>query len=92
MAIISHGRVLAAGEPAATIRDVEGRIWRREVGKQELGEYVRDYNVISTRLVAGRNVVHVYSDERPHPTFEPVQASLEDVYFSTLQRAKAEAA
>jgi hypothetical protein len=38
--------------------------------------------------------VHVYSDVRPTAGFEPVAASLEDVYFSTLRQAeeKAEAA
>jgi ABC-2 type transport system ATP-binding protein len=40
--------------------------------------------VISTRLIAGRTVIHVFSDTQPDPSFEPVTTSLEDVYFSAL--------
>ncbi len=86
MAIISHGRVLMSGDPAEAIRAIEGRIWRRAVPKNELEQYQRDYPVISTRLMAGRTVVHVLS-ESSLPGFEPVSGSLEDVYFSTLHKA-----
>jgi ABC-2 type transport system ATP-binding protein len=87
MAIISHGRVLMSGDPAEAVRAVEGRIWRRTVPKSELEEYQRDHAVISTRLVAGRTVVHVFNDGSPGPGFEPAAGSLEDVYFSTLHHA-----
>ena len=91
MAIISHGRVLAEGDPAEAMRDVQGKIWRRKVDKGELAALQQEHAVISTKLVAGRTVVHVFSDGQPDG-FEPVQPGLEDVYFSTLERAKAEAA
>jgi hypothetical protein len=39
--------------------------------------------VISTRLFAGKTIVHVLSDKKP-AGFEPVEGGLEDVYFSTL--------
>jgi hypothetical protein len=48
--------------------------------------------VISTRLISGRTVIHVYSEGSPGEGFEPVEASLEDVYFSTLSQANAEKA
>jgi ABC-2 type transport system ATP-binding protein len=91
MAIISHGRVLAEGDPLAAMREVEGKIWRKLVSKDELEVHQRDHAVISTKLVAGRTVVHVYSETRPEG-FEPVAGSLEDVYFSTLHHASAEEA
>jgi ABC-2 type transport system ATP-binding protein len=40
--------------------------------------------VISTRLRAGRTLIHVYADGDPGMGFEPAQASLEDVYFATI--------
>ena len=89
MAIISHGRVLMTGDPAEAIRSLEGRIWRRVIAKSELESYHRDFAVISTRLVAGRTVVHVLSDDKPSENFERVSGSLEDVYFSTLHQAEA---
>jgi ABC-2 type transport system ATP-binding protein len=88
MAIISHGRVLAEGEPSQRIANVEGKIWRRVIDKGELPLLQNNHAVISTRLAAGKTVVHVFSEERP-AGFEAVNPSLEDVYFSTLHIAEA---
>ncbi|HYO75409.1 MAG TPA: ABC transporter ATP-binding protein [Thermoanaerobaculia bacterium] len=88
MAIISHGRVLAEGEPAEAMRNVEGKIWRRIVSKDQLVALQKEHAVISTRLVAGKTVVHVFSETQPEG-FLPVPATLEDVYFSTLHQAEA---
>lgn len=91
MAIISHGRVLAVGDPADAMRNVDGKIWRRTVAKSDLAAIQEEHAVISTRLVAGQTVVHVYSETAP-AGFAPVTASLEDVYFSTLHNAAEEKA
>ncbi|HXI14427.1 MAG TPA: ATP-binding cassette domain-containing protein, partial [Thermoanaerobaculia bacterium] len=87
MAIISGGRVLASGEPSQSIEAIKGKIWQRIVPKDELEAYQKQHAVISTRLVGGKTVVHVFANERPDPTFEPVPASLEDVYFATLHES-----
>ncbi|HVT02098.1 MAG TPA: ABC transporter ATP-binding protein [Thermoanaerobaculia bacterium] len=87
MAIISEGRLLMNGEPGTSIRELEGKIWRKVIAKAELEKYQQDLAVISTRLVGGRTVIHVFNDHQPDATFEPVGANLEDVYFSTLKRA-----
>jgi ABC-2 type transport system ATP-binding protein len=87
MAIISQGRVLAEGEPSQRIANLEGKIWRRVIGKGELPQLQNSHAVISTRLTAGKTVVHVFSEERP-AGFEAVHPSLEDVYFSTLHSAE----
>ena len=86
MAIISNGRVLTEGDPAQAMRALEGKIWQRVVPKDQLAAYQEHHAVISTRLVAGKTVVHVLSEQRPDG-FEPVPISLEDVYFSTLHNA-----
>ncbi|HEV7766713.1 MAG TPA: ABC transporter ATP-binding protein [Thermoanaerobaculia bacterium] len=91
MAIISGGRVLAEGDPAEAMREVEGKIWRRLIAKDQLAAFQSEHAVISTKLVGGKTVVHVYSDDRPEG-FDPVPASLEDVYFSTLHHAEPKAA
>ena len=89
MAVISHGRVLLQGEPAAALESLHGKVWSRAVERAELQVLERDLDVISTHLLGGRTVVHVYASERPAPGFEPVDAGLEDVYFSTLKHAGA---
>jgi ABC-2 type transport system ATP-binding protein len=90
MAIISGGRVLMTGEPLQSIRDIDGRVWRRSIDKHDLKDYEKQYAVISTKLIAGRTVIHVASDTQPDPSFEPVTSSLEDVYFSTLHNTTSE--
>ena len=42
--------------------------------------------VISTRLVGGRTVIHVFAEEAP-AGFAAVDPDLEDVYFTTLAKA-----
>lgn len=84
MAIIAQGQVRLAGRPADLIASMEGKIWRRTIAKSELEEYQERLTVISTRWFAGELVVHVHSESPLEDGFEPVDARLEDVYFSTL--------
>ena len=87
MAIIAAGQVRLAGEPREAIRSLEGRVWRKRVEKEELDRLVHEHAVLSTRLVAGKPVVHVLADANPGEGFDAVPASLEDVYFGELRRA-----
>jgi ABC-type multidrug transport system ATPase subunit len=84
MAIIDRGEILLEGEPLPAIEEMRGRIWRSVVEKSALAEMEREHAVISTRLLAGRTVVQVYSDGPPAPGFEPSEPDLEDVYFSAM--------
>ena len=87
MAIISKGRVLMSGEPAQAIRAIEGKIWRRSIPRADMDTVQKEYPVISTKLSAGKTFVHVFADDNPGG-FDPVDSSLEDVYFSTLHQAE----
>ncbi|MGZ8379644.1 MAG: ABC transporter ATP-binding protein [Gemmatirosa sp.] len=84
MAIIDRGEILLEAEPLAAIAALQGRVWKRIVSKQELPQIQRDHRLICTKLQAGRTLVHVYADSRPGREFEPVEADLEDVYFSVI--------
>ena len=84
MAIIDRGEILLEAEPLAAIAALRGRVWKRIVSKQELPQIERDHRLICTKLQAGRTLVHVYADAPPGPEFEPVEADLEDVYFSVM--------
>lgn len=85
MAIIAQGQVLLTGEPLKAIDALNGRVWRKVVRKEALPRLQKDYVVLSTRLVGGRPVVHVYSETQPEDGFEQVSAGLEDVYFQRLR-------
>ncbi len=84
MAIIDRGEILLEAEPLGAIEGMRGKIWRSVVERSALPEVERTHAVISTKLLAGRTVVHVHSDGAPGAGFEPVEPDLEDVYFSTM--------
>jgi ABC-type multidrug transport system ATPase subunit len=84
MAILSKGRVLLYGEPSALVARLEGRVWRKVVGRSEVARYQESMPVLSTRLTAGRTAVDVLSDRSPGDGFEPAEQDLEHVYFATL--------
>jgi ABC-type multidrug transport system ATPase subunit len=86
MAIISEGRLLLTGDPREVIDDLRGMIWRKVVAKREIADIASRVSVISSRLLAGRTIVHVYSADRPGEGFEQVEPDLEDVYFTILKR------
>ncbi|HET7460748.1 MAG TPA: ABC transporter ATP-binding protein [Longimicrobium sp.] len=84
MAIIDRGQILLEAEPLGAVRGLQGRIWRRVIARDQLAQVEREHAVISTKLLAGRTVVHVYGEAAPGPGWEPAEPDLEDVYFSTM--------
>jgi ABC-2 type transport system ATP-binding protein len=84
MAIIAGGRIVREGGPLDLIAELKGRVWTKSIARDELEACRAKYEVISTRLFAGRTVVHILADSDPGEGFAPVAGGLEDVYFSTL--------
>lgn len=87
MAILAKGRVLLHGEPGALVARLAGRVWRKAVDRGEVARYQEAMPVLSTRLTAGRTVVHVLGDHSPGDGFEPAEPDLEHVYFAALHGA-----
>jgi ABC-type multidrug transport system ATPase subunit len=85
MAIMNKGQVLLAGRPDDAIRRLQDQVWRKQVAKAALPEYERNFTVLSTRLVGGHPVIHVFSADPPEEGFERVAPDLEDVYFQRLR-------
>ena len=92
MAIINDGRIIRQGAPSQLVQGLDGRIWRKTIAKADLPAYSGRYDVISTRLYAGRTVIHVLADADPGDGFEPIPGGLEDLYFSTLTATRRAAA
>ena len=55
-----------------------------EIDKADLPRWRQSHEVITHRFRAGRTVIHVLSESRPDDGFEPIEGSLEDLYFATL--------
>ena len=88
MAVMVDGRVQLEGAPLDLIQATRGRVWSKTIERSDLPGYKEKYQIISTRLFAGKTILHVLSDRDPGEGFEPADAGLEDVYFSTLSRAR----
>lgn len=86
MAILIEGEIQLQGKPADLIADIDGSIWSKMINKEQLGDYKKQFNVISERLITGKTQIIVKNDFQPEMGFEPVQTNLEDVYFSTLKQ------
>ena len=86
MAIISQGQVLMSGEPREAIETMRQRVWSKIVSKAALSEYQARFTVLSTRLIAGQPLIHIYNDTAPEQGFESVDPDLEDVYFQRLRQ------
>ncbi len=85
MAIINKGKILVSGEPQALIDQLQGYIWKKTVDKAELHEIESEYEVVSSQLVSGKTLIHVYAASRPDLSFEQIEASLADVYFHYIK-------
>ncbi len=88
MAVISAGQVLLSGSPQDLIKTIQGRVWRCVIEPGALAQYQSTMQVLTQRLRAGRLLIHVLADARPDHEFEPVEASLEDLYFATLAASR----
>ena len=88
MAVLVDGRVQLEGAPLELIGATRGRIWMKTIERSALPQYRARYEILSTRLYAGRTILHVLADRDPGDGFAPADAGLEDVYFSTLAAAR----
>ena len=88
MAVLAGGRIRLEGAPLDLIAAARGTVWAKTIARDRLEEYRERHEVISTRLFAGRTVIHVLSDRDPGDGFSLAPGGLEDVYFSTLAHSR----
>lgn len=84
MVIMNQGRILLSGKPSQTIDDMNGKIWGKLIDKEQLTEIKNNFKVISTKVVEGKIQIHVFHPTQPDPSFDIINADLEDVYFATI--------
>ncbi|MCB0534623.1 MAG: ABC transporter ATP-binding protein [Lewinellaceae bacterium] len=84
MAIINSGQVLYAGTPDAALQALQGQVWEKAITKAEIEDYQNRYQVISSKLVAGKPIIHVLNETNPGDGFQAAEADLEDVFFAKI--------
>jgi len=88
MAVLAGGQIQLEGAPLELIEKTRGRIWTKTIDRADLESCRHRYQLISTRLFAGRTVIHVFAEADPGDGFAAAQVGLEDVYFSTLAQSR----
>jgi ABC-type multidrug transport system ATPase subunit len=86
MAILHQGRLLFEGEPDVAVQALQGKVWRRKVPKAELPAFEAAHRVISSKMVAGTPLIHVFSEAPLADGFAPADPSLEDVFFTAISQ------
>ncbi len=88
-AILADGAIQVQGKPHELTVQLNNKVWKIAIAKNELAEARKKYQVISTKLKAGQTLIHVLSDDDLSAQgFESVIPDMEDVYFSTLFNCK----
>lgn len=85
MAIINQGKIIQSESPLQAIEKLTGKIWTKEIEKSELPGLSKNFNVISSRLYAGKTIVTIFSEINPGEGFLLSQPSLEEAYFLSLK-------
>lgn len=85
MAIINGGEVKYAGIPDVALGELGGKIWEKIILKAELDAYEKNFKVISSKLVAGKPIIHIFSEDDPGEGFQLAEPGLEDVFFSKIK-------
>ncbi|TPE63945.1 ABC transporter ATP-binding protein [Sandaracinobacter neustonicus] len=88
MAVLAGGRIQLQGAPLDLIEKARGTVWGKAIPRDQLEAYAQSHELISTRLFAGRTIIHVLSEGDPGDGFATVDGGLEDVYFATLAKTR----
>lgn len=84
MAIINKGKIILQSNTLEAIAKLQGTVWEKEIHKSEIPDYENRYQLLSSRLFAGRIFIRIYHESDPDNGFSTVSATLEDVYFYHL--------
>lgn len=82
MAIMDEGRIVYHGSPQNAINELNNKVFEKMISREELEEYNKTYSVISNKMVGGKPLIHILSDEKPENGFQLVSPDLEDVFFT----------
>ena len=86
MAIMNFGQIVFSGAPDDGIKSLKGRVFEKQISKSELEMYKENHTVISNKLIAGKPVIHILNDKIPDKSFKKIEPSLEDVFFTNIQK------
>ena len=84
MAIMDKGKVLFSGHTDEALQAVKGKVWEKKVEKTELTRYQTEYKIVSNKLVGGKPLIHVFSEQALNNGFSQTEETLEDLFFAKI--------
>ena len=84
MAILNSGELLWKGSPQQAINEIEGRVFSRQISRNQIHDYKKEYSVIAEQLFQGKPLIFIYSESDPGQGFLPVEPDLNHVYFTKV--------
>jgi len=89
MAIMNGGRILQQVTPSAATQGLAGKIWTRNIAREQLEENEAIHQVLSSRYNQDNSLnLRVFAEARPAADFDPAVPELEDAYFIALKNDK----
>ncbi|MEL7005121.1 MAG: ABC transporter ATP-binding protein, partial [Bacteroidota bacterium] len=67
---------------ADALKRLDGKVWAATVDRASLEKISMDYPILYEQVYNGSINVRVEGEQSPSQDFEPVQPTLDDVYFS----------
>jgi len=81
-AVMNLGQIVYHGSPEDAIAELRGKVWQKQVSREELDSYQAKYQVISDKMIAGKPQIHIFQENDPGDGFQSVTPNLEDVFFT----------
>jgi hypothetical protein len=84
MAILNSGQVLWSGSPERAIHEIEGKVYAKQIKRNQIQDFKNEFTVIAEQLFRGKPLIYIYSESDPGKNFTQVQPDLNHVYFSRV--------
>ncbi|WP_298763775.1 ABC transporter ATP-binding protein [uncultured Polaribacter sp.] len=87
MAVLNGGKILKHTTPQKATQELEGKIFKKAIDKEDLEQHMQLYTVLSRSFNADNTLnIRVHAQEKPSEEFAEVQPQLDDVYFIALKQ------
>jgi ABC-type multidrug transport system ATPase subunit len=87
MAILNGGNILNHTTPQQATKELEGRIWKKVINREELEENQQLFDILSSNYNQDNTLnIRVHASEKPSDDFVEVTPQLDDVYFIALKK------
>ncbi len=91
MAVLNGGKLLNHNKPVDAIKELEGKIWKKIITKDQLEDYSKQFDLINRNYNQDHTLnIKVFNEQSPGEGFELVEPDLSDVYFVSLKADEAE--